>query len=104
MTTDGRRRLDGGAHQLRPARSAVHAQGSIVFTSGVNANVRATVKSAIAGTSLTLMLSAADAPAPATRSRSLSAAITRAATCQSKFNNLANFRGFPFVPPPQIAY
>ena len=27
-----------------------------------------------------------------------------AGTCQSKFNNLANFRGFPFVPPPQMAY
>jgi len=25
-------------------------------------------------------------------------------TCQGRFNNLANFRGFPFVPPPQIAY
>jgi hypothetical protein len=24
-------------------------------------------------------------------------------TCQSKFNNLANFRGFPSVPPPQMA-
>ncbi len=22
------------------------------------------------------------------------------ATCKAKFNNLANFRGFPFVPPP----
>jgi len=26
------------------------------------------------------------------------------ATCQSKFNNLINFRGFPYVPPPQLAY
>ena len=25
-------------------------------------------------------------------------------TCQSRFANLANFRGFPFVPPPQIAH
>ena len=24
------------------------------------------------------------------------------ATCSSKFSNLAHFRGFPFVPPPQI--
>jgi uncharacterized phage protein (TIGR02218 family) len=24
-------------------------------------------------------------------------------TCRSKFNNLANFRGFPYVPPPQMA-
>ena len=25
-------------------------------------------------------------------------------TCQNRFNNLANFRGFPYVPPPQMAY
>jgi hypothetical protein len=24
-------------------------------------------------------------------------------TCASKFSNLANFRGFPYVPPPQMA-
>lgn len=24
-------------------------------------------------------------------------------TCRSKFNNLPNFRGFPYVPPPQMA-
>jgi uncharacterized phage protein (TIGR02218 family) len=24
-------------------------------------------------------------------------------TCQSRFNNLANFRGFPFVPPPELS-
>ena len=25
-------------------------------------------------------------------------------TCQGRFNNLANFRGFPYVPPPELAY
>ncbi len=25
------------------------------------------------------------------------------ATCQGRFNNLANFRGFPYVPPPELA-
>ena len=24
------------------------------------------------------------------------------ATCSAKFNNLPNFRGYPFVPPPQV--
>jgi hypothetical protein len=23
--------------------------------------------------------------------------------CQNRFSNLANFRGFPFVPPPELA-
>jgi hypothetical protein len=26
------------------------------------------------------------------------------ATCQGTFNNLANFRGFAYVPPPELAY
>jgi len=26
------------------------------------------------------------------------------ATCAARFSNLASFRGFPYVPPPQIAY
>jgi hypothetical protein len=25
------------------------------------------------------------------------------ATCAGRFNNLANFRGYPFVPPPELA-
>jgi len=84
--------------------AAGHAQGSILFTSGANANVRATVKSAVAGASLTLMY---PLPSPPATGDSFTVAFgcdhTRG-TCQGKFDNLANFRGFPFVPPPQIAY
>ena len=42
--------------------AAQHAQGSIVFTSGANANVRATVKSVSAGASLSLMYPLPDPP------------------------------------------
>ena len=84
--------------------AAGHVQGSILFTSGANANVRATVKSAIAGVTLALMY---PLPSPPTTGDAFTAAFgcdhTRG-TCQGRFNNLANFRGFPFVPPPQIAY
>ena len=84
--------------------AAGHAQGSIVFTSGVNANVRATVKSAAPGASLSLMY---PLPSPPTAGDAFTVAFgcdhTRG-TCQAKFANLANFRGFPFVPPPQIAF
>ena len=79
-------------------------QGSLVFPSGVNANVRATNKSAAAGASLSLMY---PLPSPPTTGDAFTVAFgcdhTRG-TCQAKFSNLANFRGFPFVPPPQIAY
>ena len=81
-----------------------HAQGSIVFTSGANANVQATVKTVAAGTSLTLMYPLPEAPASGDAfTVSFGCDHTRG-TCQGKFANLANFRGFPFVPPPQIAY
>ncbi len=84
--------------------AAGHTQGSLVFTSGLNANCKATVKSVVAGASLSLMYAL---PSPPTTGDAFTVAFgcdhTRG-TCQAKFSNLANFRGFPFVPPPQIAY
>jgi uncharacterized phage protein (TIGR02218 family) len=87
-----------------PGALASHSQGSIVFASGVNANLRATVKNVAVGASLTLIY---PLPSPCATGDAFTVYAgcdhTRA-TCQSRFNNLANFRGFPFVPPPQIAY
>ena len=83
---------------------ASHAQGSIVFTSGVNANVRATVKSVAAGVSLSLIYPLPSPPATGDGFTVYAGCDHTRATCQSRFNNLSNFRGFPFVPPPQIAY
>ena len=83
---------------------ASHAQGSIVFTSGVNANVRATVKSVAAGVSLSLIYPLLSPPATGDGFTVYAGCDHTRATCQSRFNNLGNFRGFPFVPPPQIAY
>ena len=84
--------------------AAGHAQGSLVFTSGVNANVRATVKSAAPGVSLLLIYPLPSTPATGDAFTVAFGCDHTRGTCQSKFNNLANFRGFPFVPPPQIAY
>lgn len=79
-------------------------QGVIIFETGVNAGMRATVKSLVAGTSLTLMYPLPDPPAVGdTIAVSFGCDHTRG-TCQGKFANLVNFRGYPFVPPPQIAY
>jgi uncharacterized phage protein (TIGR02218 family) len=83
---------------------ASHAQGKIAFTSGDNANVAATVKSAVVGTSLMLMYPLPDVPATGDRFTVYAGCDHTRATCTSRFNNLTNFRGFPFVPPPQIAY
>ena len=83
---------------------AGHAQGSIVFSSGANANVRATVKSVNPGASLTLMYPLPFAPATGDAFTVAFGCDHTQSTCQNTFNNLANFRGFPYVPPPQLAY
>ncbi len=83
---------------------ALHTQGSIVFASGANANLRATVKSAVAGASLTLIYPLPSAPATGDTFAVYAGCDHTSATCQTQFNNLANFRGFPYVPPPQVAY
>ena len=83
---------------------AMHAQGSIVFSSGANANLRSTVKSAVAGASLTLMYPLPSPPAVGDAFTVYAGCDHTSATCQTRFNNLANFRGFPYVPPPQVAY
>ena len=83
---------------------ASHAQGSIVFASGVNANLRATVKSVAVGASLSLIYPLPSPPAAGDAFTVYAGCDHTQATCSSRFANLAAFRGFPFVPPPQIAY
>jgi uncharacterized phage protein (TIGR02218 family) len=78
-------------------------QGSITFTSGVNVGATATVGSVAAGTSLTLLYPLESAPASGDTFTVYFGCNHTPGTCQSKFNNLANFRGFPYVPPPQMA-
>jgi uncharacterized phage protein (TIGR02218 family) len=80
------------------------AQGSIVFTSGANANVRATIKAAGTGVGYELMYPLPFAPAPGDTFNVAFGCDHTQGTCQAKFNNLVNFRAFPYVPPPQLAY
>jgi len=79
------------------------AQGTITFTSGVNAGVTATIGSALAGAALYLIYPLQSAPAAGDAFTVYFGCDHTQATCTSKFNNLANFRAFPFVPPPQMA-
>jgi len=81
-----------------------HAQGSLVFTSGANANLRATVKSVAVGVGFNLMYPLPFAPSPGDAFTVYAGCDHTQATCQGRFNNLANFRGFPYVPPPELAY
>jgi uncharacterized phage protein (TIGR02218 family) len=78
-------------------------QGSITFTSGVNVSVTANVNAVAAGASLTLGYPLQSVPAAGDAFTVYYGCDHTPATCQSKFNNLANFRGYPYVPPPQMA-
>lgn len=84
-----------------PGATANFQQGTITFTSGVNSSVEATVKTATAGL-LTLAYPLLNVPGAGDTFTASWGCDHTQATCQAKFANEANFRGFPFVPPPQI--
>jgi uncharacterized phage protein (TIGR02218 family) len=83
---------------------AGHAQGSIIFTSGVNANLRASVRSVVSGASLSLIYPASATPALGDAFTVAYGCDRTPNTCSGTFDNLASYRGFPWIPPPQIAY
>jgi uncharacterized phage protein (TIGR02218 family) len=65
--------------------------------------VTANVNSVVAGTSLTLGYPLQSLPATGDTFTVYQGCDHTPGTCSSKFNNLPNFRGFPYVPPPQMA-
>lgn len=72
-------------------------EGMIEFTSGVNTGVRRTIKTHT-GTNITLSLALPNTPAIGD-AFSLYAGCDRTQnTCNTKFNNLSNFRGYPYLP------
>lgn len=83
---------------------AVHTQGTILFTSGTNAGVAATIKSVVAGVSLSLNYPLYVIPAPGDAFTAYQGCDHRLTTCRAQFNNVPNFRGFPYIPPPTSAY
>ena len=83
--------------------SDAYAQGTLVFTSGANLAVSAGIRSGGAGV-LTLAAPLRIVPAPGDAFTAYQGCDHTLATCGSKFNNAAHFRGFPFVPVPETAY
>lgn len=82
--------------------SGVYDQGVILFTSGANAGVKRTVKSQING-SVSIALPLAYAPAIGDTFQISQGCDKTMGTCGTKFNNLNNFRGYPFLPRPELA-
>ena len=82
---------------------AQHTQGTFFFATGANGGVRTTVKSAVPGVSLELVYPAPEIPAADDSFVVFWGCDHTVGTCSTKFNNAANFRGFPTVPPPEFA-
>jgi uncharacterized phage protein (TIGR02218 family) len=83
------------------AAAPEYQQGTIAFTSGVNTGANLTIKSA---NESCLVLSYPLPYPPATGDAFVATfgCDRTMHTCENRFNNLCKFRGFPFVPPPQI--
>lgn len=74
--------------------------GTITFTSGANAGVSRSIKQYTPGV-IQLMNPLVTAPAPGDTFTAYAGCDKQQATCSGKFSNLANFRGFPYVPAPE---
>ncbi len=82
--------------------SAAYVQGTITFTSGANTGATANIKAAVSGV-MTLDIALQNAPSTGDAFVVYQGCDHSQATCATKFNNLANFRGFPYIPPPTYA-
>lgn len=85
------------------AAALKHIKGTIVFTSGVNDGVEAGVKDINGGLTIVLSFPLVNAPAPGDTFTIYQGCDHTWTTCSATFNNLANFGGCPFIPPPQTA-
>lgn len=74
--------------------------GKITFTSGVNNGISRSVKQYTIGTpgDIALMSPFPNTPAPGDTFTAFPGCDKLPGTCTAKFSNLANFRGFPFIP------
>ena len=77
--------------------------GYVVFTSGANNGVNRTIKTQDVSGNITVMPPLPAAPSTGDTFTAYPGCLLTQATCHSKFNNLANYRGFPYVPPPETA-
>ncbi|MEI6730624.1 MAG: DUF2163 domain-containing protein [Pseudomonadota bacterium] len=82
------------------AASGYYNSGKITFTSGINAGLSRTIKNYTAGTpsNLTLIAPFSSAPAIGDGFVVYAGCDKTQATCAGRFGNLANFRGFPYIP------
>lgn len=97
-TGSGALRLTFG-HTL-PQAAGYFDLGGIVFLTGANAGIRRTVRS-MTSTQITVMQPWPAVVAAGDVFKIYQGCDLTQATCQSRFGNLARFRGQPYIPPPE---
>ncbi len=83
--------------------SIAYKQGTMTFASGANSGVAATIKDATSS-ALFLGYPLLHVPVVGDVFTAYQGCDHTRATCMSKFDNLLNFRGFPYIPPPTTAF
>lgn len=79
------------------------SRGTVSFIDGPNAGVTRTIKDYATGV-ITLALPLPNDPATGNSLDAYPGCDKLLSTCETKFNNKAKFRGFPYVPVPETAY
>lgn len=77
--------------------------GFLLFSSGVNNGVKRAIKS-FSGGAFTVSPPLPAAPTAGDTFTAYPGCDKAQATCTTKFSNIANFRGFPFIPVPETAH
>lgn len=89
--------------ETEPANFAEYALGTFTITSGAGEGQIRTVQGTIS-TGAQLAYPLYTLPAPGDTFTITKGCNKTMATCKNIFNNLQNFRGFPFIPPQETAY
>jgi uncharacterized phage protein (TIGR02218 family) len=77
-------------------------RGRVSFTSGVNAGLVVPVREHLAGGRITLWQALTRLPAPGDGITVTAGCDKSFTTCRAKFANALNFRGFPYIPQPEL--
>lgn len=77
--------------------------GTITFETGPNTGVSRTIRTST-GTALKLVFPFENTPGVGDQFKAYPGCDLTSLTCDNKFNNLDNFRGYPYTPPTSTAY
>jgi hypothetical protein len=87
---------------LAPSPATLYDQGTVIGVIGANAGATRTVKQLVGGT-VYLLKPFLYPVATGDSFELLPGCDHTTATCQTVFNNLAHYGGFPYIPPPELA-